>query len=86
MANKRIIVGITGASGAIYGLRLLEILKAHGGVETHLIMSPSSEITLKLSNNSVSVLLGATPETTLEFEDFCSARCAKDLLNPIHNG
>lgn len=47
MAKKRIIVGITGASGAIYGLRLLEILKTEG-VETHLVMSPSSEITLKL--------------------------------------
>ena len=47
MAVKRIIVGITGASGAIYGVRLLEILKDLG-VETHLVMSPSSEITLGL--------------------------------------
>lgn len=47
MAKKRIIVGITGASGAIYGVRLLEIL-GNQGVETHLVMSPSSEITLKL--------------------------------------
>ncbi len=47
MASKRIIIGITGASGAIYGIRLLEILKAEG-VETHLVMSPSAEVTIRL--------------------------------------
>jgi flavin prenyltransferase len=34
----RVIVGITGATGAIYGVRLLEQLRSHG-VETHLVMS-----------------------------------------------
>jgi 4-hydroxy-3-polyprenylbenzoate decarboxylase len=34
----RLIVGITGATGAIYGVRLLERLRAHG-VETHLVLS-----------------------------------------------
>ena len=41
----RIIVGITGASGSIYGWRLLEKLRAHDGVETHLIVSRSGERT-----------------------------------------
>ena len=36
---KRLIVGIAGASGVIYGIRTLEILK-RAGVETHLVMSP----------------------------------------------
>lgn len=44
-ASRRMIVGITGASGVIYGIRLLEILKAQG-IETHLVMSPAAEITL----------------------------------------
>lgn len=39
------IVGITGASGAIYGIRLLDAL-AELGVERHLIMSRAAEITL----------------------------------------
>lgn len=42
---RRIAVGISGASGVIYGVRLLEIL-AELGVETHLIMTRSAEITL----------------------------------------
>lgn len=42
---KRIIVGMSGASGIIYGIRMLEMLKA-AGVETHLVMSKAAEMTL----------------------------------------
>lgn len=41
----RVIVGISGASGAIYGWRLLEKLRAHSGVEVHLILSRAGEKT-----------------------------------------
>src|SRR5882672_496879 len=40
-----LIVGITGASGAIYGVRLLELLRDLG-VPTHLVLSRSAEITI----------------------------------------
>jgi 4-hydroxy-3-polyprenylbenzoate decarboxylase len=42
---KRLIVGISGASGVIYGVRLLEALKPLP-VETHLVMTRTAEITL----------------------------------------
>ena len=42
---RRLIVGITGASGAIYGIRILQALQG-SGVETHLVMSESARITL----------------------------------------
>jgi len=43
---KRLIVGISGASGVIYGVRLLEVLSRTPGWETDLVMSPSAVITL----------------------------------------
>ncbi len=43
--NKRIIIGISGASGAIYGLKLLEVCNTLG-LETHLIVSKSAEMTI----------------------------------------
>ncbi|MGM0512291.1 MAG: flavoprotein, partial [Pseudomonadota bacterium] len=36
---KRLIIGISGASGAIYGVRLLQVLRGVEEVETHLVMS-----------------------------------------------
>lgn len=42
-----LIIGITGASGAIYGVRLLEVLSAINDIETHLIISEAGETTIK---------------------------------------
>ena len=43
--TKRLIVGISGASGIIYGVRTLEALRALG-METHLVMTRSAQVTL----------------------------------------
>ncbi len=45
---KRIIIAISGASGAIYGVRLLQVLTEQPEIETHLIVSPAGELTAKL--------------------------------------
>jgi len=42
---RRLVVGISGASGVIYGIRLLQVLR-EAEVETHLVMTRSAEITL----------------------------------------
>jgi 4-hydroxy-3-polyprenylbenzoate decarboxylase len=42
---QRLIVGISGASGAIYGVRILQALR-ETGIETHLVMTESARITL----------------------------------------
>ena len=43
---KRLIIALSGASGQIYGIRMLEILKQAPDVETHVVISPSAGITI----------------------------------------
>lgn len=48
---KRLIVGVSGSSGVIYGVRLLEVLKGIRDVETHLVLSKGAEVTLRLETD-----------------------------------
>jgi len=80
MATKpgrpRLIVGISGASGAIYGARLLELLRPLE-IETHLVMSRSAEITLVLET-------GLKPAELRSRADVVHA--VGDLAAPISSG
>jgi len=48
---KRLIIGISGASGVIYGIRTLQVLQQVSDVETHLIMSQAARQTLALESD-----------------------------------
>jgi 4-hydroxy-3-polyprenylbenzoate decarboxylase len=43
---RRLVVGISGASGVIYGIRLLEALRQDAAIETHLVITPAGRITI----------------------------------------
>src|SRR6266852_9538022 len=75
-ARPRLIVGISGASGAIYGARLLELLRPLP-VETHLVMSRSAEVTLTLET-------GLKPAELRTRADVVHA--VGDLAAPISSG
>lgn len=49
--SNRLIVGISGASGAIYGVRLLEVLKSVANIETHLVASQAARQTLAMETD-----------------------------------
>ncbi|CAK9885465.1 MAG: Flavin prenyltransferase UbiX [Candidatus Erwinia impunctatus] len=51
LTMKRLIIGISGASGAIYGVRLLQVLQQVEDVETHLIISQAGRQTLALETD-----------------------------------
>ena len=45
---QRLIIGLSGASGLIYGIRLLEVLKTTANVETHLVMTDSAKLNIAI--------------------------------------
>ena len=48
---KRIIVGMSGASGSIYGIRILEMLRAMDDVESHLVMSRYARLNIEIETS-----------------------------------
>ena len=49
--TKRVLISITGASGAVYGLRLLEMLRPVSEVESHVVVSKAGGLTLAAESN-----------------------------------
>ena len=49
--GMRLIVGISGASGVIYGIRMLEVLKEQPDVETHLVISNGGKLNISLETD-----------------------------------
>ncbi len=50
-SRMRLIIGISGASGVIYGIRLLEVLQSQADVETHLVMSSTGRMNIQLETD-----------------------------------
>lgn len=70
--QKRLILGISGASGVIYGIRLLEILQSLP-VETHLVMSRSAEVTLAYETDFKVAAVRALADVVHPAEDMGAA-------------
>jgi len=51
IGQKKLIVGISGASGVIYGIRLLETLRSMSGIETHLVVSNGAKINIAVETD-----------------------------------
>ncbi|MFQ5420133.1 MAG: UbiX family flavin prenyltransferase [Anaerolineae bacterium] len=73
MKPKRIIVGISGASGIIYGVRLLEALGGVADVETHLVMSAAAATTLRLETDYTVDEVTALADVSYGFKNIAAA-------------
>jgi 4-hydroxy-3-polyprenylbenzoate decarboxylase len=67
--KKRVIVAISGASGSIYGVRLLEKLRAQGTAEVHFVISRSGERTLHLETGKLAGMLRELADFWYPHED-----------------
>jgi 4-hydroxy-3-polyprenylbenzoate decarboxylase len=70
---KRFIVGMSGASGVIYGVRLLEILQGVSDVETHLVMSTAAAQTIGLETDYKPAEVEGLADTVYRFRDIAAA-------------
>jgi len=69
---QRLIIGISGASGVIYGIRALELLRSTD-VETHLVMSKAAELTMAYETDYSSAQVRALADATYTVSDIGAA-------------
>ena len=70
--NQRLVVGISGASGVIYGIRLLEVLKKLK-FETHLILTPAAKITIAAETNYSPASVERLASIVYKFSDIAAS-------------
>lgn len=75
LMTRKLIIGITGASGAILGIRLLEVLREVKNIETHLIISKAAQITIAHETDYKISDVQKLADVNHKFEDI-SAACA----------
>ncbi len=71
-ASNRLLVAITGASGAIYGIRALEMLRGLG-IETHLILTPTARQTITQETNYSPAQVEALASFNYDPQDLAAA-------------
>lgn len=72
MTQRRLIVGISGASGVTYGVRLLQLLR-NAGIETHLVMSKTAELTFAYETSLKIADVKALAHTTHPIDDMAAS-------------
>ena len=97
---KRLVVAITGASGALYGVRMLETLRSIGGIETHLMISEAGVLSmhheLDMKRKDVEALADAVHNVrdvgacvasgSFQSEGMIIAPCSMNTLGSVAHG
>ena len=100
VGSKRLIVDITGASGVVYGVRLLRMLQPLDEVETHLVVSDAARLTLRHEMDMDVDQLNVLADNVHEVDDMAApiasgsfdcagmviAPCSMKTLSAVANG
>ena len=70
---RRIIIGVSGASGSVYGYMALQALRAVGGIETHLVLSDAARRTIALETDMSSEEFEALADVVHRDDDLAAA-------------
>jgi 4-hydroxy-3-polyprenylbenzoate decarboxylase len=76
---KRIVVGLSGASGIIYGVRILELLR-DSDIETHLIISNSGKVNIRIETDFTPEEVAAMASYTYDDNDMAAAVSSGSFL------
>ncbi len=76
-APRRLIVAVSGSTGPHYGVRLLEVLREHADVETHLILTAAARMTIEYEMRRDPATVAALADTVYD---------EKDIASPIASG
>jgi len=77
---RRIIIGITGASGSLYGHMVLQALRAIGGVETHLVLTTAARRTIELETELTGEDFESLADVTHRDDDLAAAISSGSFL------
>lgn len=73
MLKKRLIIAMTGATGAIYGVRMLQVLQAQAEWESHLVISDAGVVNLKYELNMKRAEIAALADVTHGIDDIAAS-------------
>ena len=80
-ADLRLLIGITGTTGVIYGIRLLQALEKKPEIETHLVITPAGERTISIETECCAADVKSLANYSYCFDDITAAPSSGSFLN-----
>lgn len=77
----KLLIGINGATGAIYGIRLLQVVSGIPDVETHLVISPAGEQTIEIETEYKAAQVKALADHWYRFDDIGACLASGSFQN-----
>jgi 4-hydroxy-3-polyprenylbenzoate decarboxylase len=77
----RLLIGITGTTGVIYGIRLLQALRENPYIETHLVITSAGEQTIAIETEYGTAAVRSLADCNYRFDDIAAAPASGSFLH-----